>query len=1132
MMRAQILGPLGLRVAGKQLKLGGIKQRVLLATLILAEGQAVSVARLQEAMWGGSSPDRDHGHALQAHVSRLRSMLPVPIELGPGGYRIDTSEFDLDAVQFSELVASGRARLDQDDPGQALKMFDEALDLWRGPALADLAHVLALQPSVVRLEELRQRATTDRVTALLRLGRPGDVIPGLYARLEEFPLEEHTWHQLISSLQQSDRLSEAMACYHRARDTFVEELGSEPGPALTALHQRLLRATTLTATAPEEVSLAPAIGRFLSTPITGRDRELALIRQACATADDGLHLVTITGEPGIGKTRLAAEFADERVRGGSPVLFGRCDEFMTVPYQPFAEMIRAHVEGLTGTPLARALGPYPAELARIVPDLAERLPAGLSAPLRSDPQTELYRTFDAVAGWLAVASRTAPLTLLLDDLQWADRPTVLLVRHLTHSPRRMRTLLLATLRDREHLQSGSTSDLLGHLVQQSGAVSTVSVSRLREADVASLVDLQGLGSPAAARDRSDLVAWLTTASGGNPLFVVELIRNIIEDGIDTTAPGLGRLPVGVREVIRGRLARLPDGVRPLIEIASVQGATFDVHLLADASRRSPADIESGLAAAEAAWLIKPTNDSGAQWAFSHDVVRSALYDEIPPLRRGLLHHRIAEALEARLDSPGLADATQLAHHFTLSISSTPDGEGPERAIRYLRSAGDKAMEQQAPAVAADHYQDALELLPGSSPVADQCELMIALGTALFRSGNPGFREVLLKAGRLALRDGDPHHLAAAAVANSRGWWSSTAAVDHERIAIIEAAMDRCDPDDAHLRCQLLASWALENVRDPAQRSEVARRASAALELAEQLGDEELLGFTLSHCYAVTYATFSDPRACVDLSERIFRLSRRRADPGLRLNATIGLAQATATLGEFTVSDQALDQALELGEKLHQPARLWMARTWHAMRLATRGRIEEAEAEAIAAYELGTETGQPDAFTWFAGQLFTFRLLDGRLPELFDEIEEQAHSQASGIPSWQAAYALALTTVGRHDDAAKILDNFVARDFAQLPLDMLWLHAMAYLSMVSEALGDTVAARAIYAALLPHRGLIAHNGTINAGPVDLYLGLLARMLGDEEHAAEHLEAAEEACLRMEAPHWLERVRLGRGREPGM
>ena len=387
---------------------------------------------------------------------------------------------------------------------------------------------------------------------------------------------------------------------------------------------------------------------------------------------------------------------------------------------------------------------------------------------------------------------------------------------------------------------------------------------------------------------------------------------------------------------------------------------------------------------------------------------------------------------------------------------------------------------------------------------------------------------------LAHREGDHPRLTAAAVANNRGWYSSTSEIDHERVAVIEAALAGHAPDDRHSQAQLLAAWAVENVRDPALRNEAIARSekgfAMARELAAETGDELLLAHQIAHRFSVLYASFSDPHECLALSERLYALAHRRGDPGIRLNAAIALAQAALLLGDFPASDRALDDAAQLAERLRHPARTWLARSWQATRAAVRGDLDGAEALALESLQIGLDTTQPDALTWFAGQIFVFRAMAGRLAEVLDSVEEQVAAHAAAIPAWRAAYAYALAEAGRHGEARAIVAEFAERECAQLPRDMLWLHGMAYLAMASSVLGDASSelgnagsARALYPILAPFAGMVANNGTIDAGPVDLHLGTLARVCGELPAAATHLAAAADLCQRAGAPLWLERVR---------
>ncbi len=1128
--RVLLLGPVEVRRAGEALPLGGPKQRLLLARLLVAEGRRVPVGQLVDELWE-SAPPRDPRHALQAHVSRLRTLLDVAITASPGGYRIDPDAVDLDVRRFTELCARGRDLLAGQDHEGAAHVLTEALETWRGPVLADLPEVSALRGFAVRMAELRRGARLDRIDARLMCGHGADVLGELRGMVDDDPLAERPWRQLMVALYRAGRESEALRAYQRARDAFVEQLGAEPSERLRELHQAILERTLPTAPSgepgpdreprpgtPAPATLPADLDRRLVTPLHGRERELDVLRWAWDRAAEGLCVVTVSGEPGIGKTRLAAEFAAHRARSGTSVLFGRCDDAPATPYQPVVEMLRADLAVRPDDALRDRLGPRPGALARLLPELREG-PVGVTEPDPGlDSASDLHRVFDAVAGWLEAVSRTAPVVLVADDVHRADRQTLLLLRHLSRSPRRIHGLLLLTLRDGE--ESGATDPLLAELCRQSETGVHLPLGRLDPAALTRLLATE-LGSADGTPPPERLSGWLTDASGGNPLFAVELARHVAATG---AAEPPSDLPPGLRAVVGRRLRQLPAAVVETLHTAAVLGAEFDPVLLGEVTGQPTAVTDEALRTATHARLLAPRPGPGLRYGFLHDVVAAVLRDDVPPLRRAELHLEVARRLDKRRPGDPAVSDHELAHHYAAAAAVG----GADRAVHYLRLAGDTALEQQAPSLAADHYARARDLLATDAPVATRCDLLSALGLAQLRAGAAEHRETLLGAARLADELGDPARLAEAALRNNRGWWSSTAEADGERVAVLERALAACPDDDPATRARLRAAWAVENVRDPDRRDAAIAASADALTVAETGDDDRLLAEALAHRVSVLHATFADPVECIRLSQRFLDLARRRDDPGLRLNAGIGLAQAAMTLGEFDLADRVRAQAGELARSLNQPSRLWLLRTFEAMCLGTRGDLAAAEAEAVAAYELGAATGQPDAETWFAGQLFTLRLLGGRLPEIVDAVAEQVADKAWGIPAWRAAQALALARSGRGEQAAAVLDQFAADSFAALPVDILWPHAMSYLCAACAVLERADLAPALYDALAPHAGLMAHNGTLDAGPVDLRLASMARLCGDDAAAGHHLDAAESLARRIDAPLWLERARAERRR----
>lgn len=299
-MRFGILGPLDIRTAdGTPIDPGGPRPRALLTLLLLDVGRTVATERLIDGLYGAEPPAGATG-ALQSQISRLRRRLGpgTPVEAGPAGYRLVAAPDSVDAHRFELLAEEGRAALAAGDPARAAARLREALALWRGPALPDLADADA-HAAVTRLEELRLAAVQDRVEADLALGGGPELVPELRALLAAHPLGERLYEQLMRALHAAGRPAEALGVYEQARRTLADELGADPSGELSALHLELLRGA---GSAPARPALPAQLTRFV-----GRDAELARI--AALLADPGSRLVTLTGPGGAGKTRLAIEAA-------------------------------------------------------------------------------------------------------------------------------------------------------------------------------------------------------------------------------------------------------------------------------------------------------------------------------------------------------------------------------------------------------------------------------------------------------------------------------------------------------------------------------------------------------------------------------------------------------------------------------------------------------------------------------------------------------------------------------------------------------------------------------------------------------------------------------------------------------
>ncbi len=1121
MLHVSFLGSTEVRRDGVVVSPGGVKQRGLLAMLVLAGGHPVAGTSLVRGLWGEHAPG-DPVHALHVNVSRLRRLVPIELHSEHGGYRLDPDKVEVDLGRFAHGITEGRRLLER--PGseaarRAGQALSGALNLWRGPPFADLETVSGLRAHRVHLEERRREALADRIDADLRAGATLGLASELQSILVDRPLDERHWAQLMTALAAEGRASEALTAFQDARAVLIAELGVEPGPRLAQLHQRLL---TGGPPYPHERRERVAPGERRHTPgLLGRADELAVLDAGWKAAHHGLQLVTISGDAGIGKTRLAMEQADHLADLGATVLVGRCDESVTTPFQALAEAIRADVAGLVGDELRARLGEHSGVLVHVVPELAAELPAAEHGLAVVDAHTAQSLVATAVAGWLSEASRHRPLVLILDDLHWADQQTLTVLRHLARTRREVRALILVTFRDREHPADDPRGEFLSELARQTGSVRHLPLVGLDSDAAHDLLAAELEGYEALSAVVSDRVL---SASGGNPLVVVELARDL---ALSRERDDELQLPTGVRELVLRRVRNLHERQQELLATAAVIGKEFDPQVLGRAADATADEIDELLDRASYARLVEPTPGASLHHRFTHDVARMALYETLSPLRRIRLHQRVGESIEEVFAADLDSHLPELAHHFSVAANAGQAG----RAVEYLTRAGAVAMERRAPSVAVEHYRRARHLLGTAAPAATRCDLTTSLGIAELQAGDPLHRATLLEAAAIAHEADDHRRLTAAVLANNRGWWSSTSAVDWERVSFIEAALTSCPEEDVRARSRLRAVWALENVRDPSRRSRALAVSLEALDLAEALGDDMLLAEVMSHRYSVLHAAFSDPAGAMELSSRLRDLARRRVDPGLRLTAAIGLAQSAMKLGDFDTGSRELADALELCERLEQPARQWLTRCWQATEVARRGDLERAEELAAAAYSLGVESQEPDALTWFSGQLFMFRLLQGRVDEIIDEVEDHVTSPATSIPAWQAAGALALTAVGRHDQAGVVLERFLADDLAALPMDMLWLHGAAFLSGVCTAIGAPASsARLLYDHLAPYAGLVAHNGTIDAGPVDLHLASLARAMGHPELGDEHAEAAIRQCRRSGSVIWLEHATTGRGIAP--
>ncbi|MBV8979981.1 MAG: AAA family ATPase [Acidimicrobiia bacterium] len=852
-------------------------------------------------------------------------------------------------------------------------------------------------------------------------------------------------------------------------------------------------------------------------PFSGRDPQLDVLTHAWKEAAAGeRRAVLVSGEPGIGKTRLAAEVARLAHDMGAAALFGRCDEDMGVPFQPFVEALEHVVHSGVG---AESLGRHANELVRIVPDVGQLVP-GLEPPLSADPETERYRLFDAIGAWLSAMSNPGGVVLVLDDLHWAEKPTLLLLRHLIRSSDPIRLLVVGTYRDTDLDRTHPLSEVLADLRREPG-VQRLSLTGL---DVEGITEMLAVASGERMDVRAaDLAQLLWNETEGNPFFVQEIIRSLVEsgrivqrDGVWTTDFDLDELgiPEGVREVIGRRLTRLSDNANAVLAAASVIGAVVDVDVLIEVSGMGEDIVLDALDEAAAASLLRDT--SSGTYEFTHALVRSTLYDELSTARRSRRHRQVAEALERRGDG----DMAALAYHFGRA------GAVDERAIEYARAAGEMALSQLAFDQAVAFFAQALDAADVDAADELRCALSIGLGTAQRLAGIPDYRATLFDAGRLAQRLGKFDLLAEAVLAANRGFWNLTGFFDEEYASLLEAALDGLGPSDSVLRARLLAVLALEmSWHDPDQRRFAI--SDEAVAMARRLGDDP----TLLQVWTTRQLSASvghTVRELVDEDEDVLALADRVGDPFSQMLASTWATMHAMEVGDFARADRYLARMAQLTEDVGTPVFQWMNATYRCTRMMVSRPGDEVEAAALAAFQIGSDSGQPDALTWFAPAFFQARRAQGRLGEILDLCRQQTVDNP-GLRIWEAALGFALVEAGELDEAREVLADVVGDGSTDpFPYDRVWLMANQLLGYVIAGVGTADQAAQQYEVLRPYSDWTSCVGTLVLESVDVALGQLAVRAGWPDVADRHFAAADALHSRLDAPLWLARTRLPWGR----
>jgi DNA-binding SARP family transcriptional activator len=1130
-MQFRILGPLEVDDDGRLVELGGARQRALFAILVLHRNEVVSSDRIIEDLYAGRPP-ATAAKSLQAHVSRVRSALRPGNRLHtrPGGYVLEVEAGELDAERAASLLAEGREARAAGDPDAAARSLASALRLWRGRPFADVAFDGFAQDEIARLEELRLDCVEERLEADLERQRHAEVVGELERLVAEHPLRERLRGQLMLALYRCGRQAEALGVYQDARRLLVDELGLEPGRALQDLERAILNQdrhldAPVRGGTPHRDTHP---GRRAAGVFVGRDRELNEILAAFDDARSGTgRLVLLTGEAGIGKSRLADELAAHAQARDATVLWGRCWEAGGAPaYWPWVQALRTYVRERERDTLRRQLGAGIADLAHLLPDLRELFP---DVQELHDLESEgaRFRLFDAVATFLRNASEETPLVLVLDDLHVADAPSLLMLQFVAAGIAEARMTLLAIYRDPD-LERGEHAD--DRLIELDRAASVrIALGGLAESDVVSYVR-----STAAVEPPTSVVDAIVRETEGNPLFVGEVVRLLAVEGtLDRPLHPSWHLnvPRGVREVIGRRLRHVSPECIEVLTLASVLGREFGLDALERLSKRPSQAMVDVLDQAVAARVVTDVPATTGRLRFAHALIRETLYDSLTSGRRVALHRRAGEALEdlyARNREPHL---TELAHHFALAA---PGGDAP-KAVDLARRAGDQASQLLAHEEAARLFELALSALT-LDPAADdtlECRLFLSLGDALARAGDLArAKDAFLRAVAIARTRGDAEALAAAALGyGGRIVWAR-AGTDALVVHLLEEALGALGDAVSPLRARLLArlGGALRDERDPARREAIGE---LAVSIARQTGDRSALAYALLGLSAACQASPDHARR-LEVAAELAQEARRLGDKEAQCDVHMAESLVYFELGRLDIVRAGTAAMTALAEELRQPSQLWVATASQAMLALHEGRYADAEELIPRALALGRDSQETMAEVGYAFQLYTLRREQDRAGEAYDLLARAAND-VPARPVFRCARARLAIELERADEGRRLFEELAANEFEVVPRDQEWLLAASVLTDVCKSLNDLPRAAVLYDAQLPYSGRIAsdiYEGS--AGAVDRALGILAAMLGRDSEAVTHLEAAIELNERTGATPWaaharvdLAEVLLGRG-----
>ncbi|KGN41194.1 hypothetical protein N801_08920 [Knoellia aerolata DSM 18566] len=1108
-VQVSVLGTTALAGSDGPVAIAARKRRALLAALALDLGAVVSADRLVDLMWGAVAPPGAFG-TLHSYVSGLRRLLepgleprarPTILLTSDAGYRLALPRGAVDATVFVDEVRARHRVLDplasqlttgpdgrwprRAEVEEQVDRLEQALRTWRGTPYADLTDHPDVLAERTALEGLRTTASDDLALGLLALGEHATVLALTEQATTRDPLRERGWSLHALALARAGRQAEALDAIRRLRSILDDELGLDPGQEVRDLESAILRqdeavltgwlppsrpgeaeappVASLPAPTPMRASTQPPVSRAASSelgewPLVGRQRERDAIAQLLTAASQGRPgALRIVGEAGAGKSRLVDWAVAEAISRGMTAAVGTCSaDDGAPPLWPWRQL------------LARLDVPTP-------PELSHEHGADGAAAERA------FATHDAIAGALREAAADRGLLVVLDDVHWADTPTLRCLAHVVASLEPgVRVAVVATRRP----VAPAGSDL---------AELDAALARHR----ARTLELEGLASSEAhdlvtsilgeELDASAVEEW-RDRTDGNPFFLVELARLAGHDGrVD------GEVPASVQAVVRHRLGDLPEPVRELLLLAAALGRRHPPLLLARVADLDPDALLDRLEPAQEAGIIHSRNGI---LAFDHALTRDAVLAMTTPNRVARAHARIARALESAPPAAagGAERAFDLAHHWLAA--------GPLYAASAwpaAKAAGALAADDFANVEAADLFQAALDAhaVDPSGTALERYDLLLQFNETAARAGM--WREAMAAvsaAVALARSLGDPVRVAGAVAALTRySVWTPMeyGVVDHELIEDLRATLAQLEPHDSAERCTVMLALAAQLYYLPGSDAEVEALVDEGMALARRLAEPSVLAWAARTAYIALWRSRSLDRRRALAAEEV-EAARASGDPAAEAVALAGMAGAALEAGDRSTWETASRAALDIARRRRLSFVEFAVRFVELGLASLRGGDASADAAALLTMT-GVRMSIPATEYIELGIAYVLAgwdpvgartLVDGALA-----LDPDAEDDITRTPILQL-----LAVVGDRPQLERLLPKapLPAEDWSQ-SLDL------AILAFASATAGDAELSRRVADALAPVAGRMAVAGIASVqGPIDCFLAMALSGAGDRAAAS--------------------------------